>query len=473
MELIIGVVALCVGLFIGKIFLSSRKSNADISTENMKLKEQHLEMERESLNNALSKVESENKVLKEDIDRLRSEKESLTIQKHDQEKENVRLKEKNESLENREREVKESVKLYAEELLKTTASDFKKTQDETMEGIVSPLNKQLEDFKRKISDFEKDREDRERRNVESTTSLKTELERVLELNQQLSSDAQGLTKALKGDQKTQGDWGEMKLKKVLESSGLREQNEERAEGEFRWQPRVRSSIDPNKTQIPDCLIQLPDKKHLIIDSKVSLVAYNQFVNAESEQERASYLEKHVDSVRKHIKELSDKHYYSSKDVDSPELVFLFMGLEPALIDALRKDLTLYPYAWEKKIVLVSPSLLLAALKCVASVWMHERQKKNSQVIAEEAGKMYDKFVGFLDSFKDIGEKLDKAHESYGKACGQLKDGRGALIGRAKKIKKLGAPTNKQIGSEWEEDGLGEDDSLTGGPTVPVTQIHPK
>lgn len=451
------VFALVVGLVVGRLFFTPRSTSEKTESENKELKEQknqlqndnmelreqrgRLQTEKESLQESLKKIENEKRDLKEERDNLTSQNRSLTEEKHKQENINIQLTEENKSLKSRESEVKEHVKLYARELLETTASDFKKTQNETMEDIVSPLKEKLEKFQEKIESQEKDR-------IEQTTDLKKELEKVFEFSEKLSDNAENLTKALKGDQKAQGNWGEMILRKVLESSGLREGEE--------FVEQSAQKDEEGNMQRPDFLIQLPDKKHLIIDSKVSLVAYEKFINAENEQDQSSFLKEHISSIKRHIEDLAKKHYHSSDDVNSPEFVFLFMGSEPALIVASKEDKGLFAYAWEKKIILVSPSLLLSSLKCAASVWNHERQNKNTQTIAKEAGKLYDKFVGFLESLEGIGRNIDEAKASYVKATERLSTGGGNLIGKVKKIKKLGIQTKKEIGSQWNtEDSLDE------------------
>lgn len=353
--------------------------------------------------------------------------------------ENSRLKTENQYLKSREEEITNQIKVYANELLEKTAKSLSDSQNSRLESTIDPLNKALKEFKNKI-ELEKTEEVKER------TSLKLELKTLMDLNQVLATEAKELTLALKGDQKTQGTWGELKLRKVLEASGLVEGEEFIEQGEG-----LNLKDDEGKRQLPDVVVKLPDNKHIIIDSKISLLSYEKYVNSDTEGERERHLSDHIRSLKNHINLLSEKHYHANKTLSSPEFVFLFMGLEPALIVALQKDLSIATEAWNKNIILVTPSLMLASLKSVASVWKHEKQTKNAVEIAEKAGNLYDKFVLFFEELEEVEKKLDSTKDGYSKVLNHIRYGKGNLIKRVEDIKKLGAKAKKQINPKLIDD----------------------
>lgn len=414
---ITSILTLFVGLVVGRLFFNPK----NMIKENEKLQQKHNDLQDENI-------------------RLREEV--------------ARLEVRNKLLESRKSEIKKDFELYAQELLKRMGSDFNETQNQNMGNIVSPLKVELNSFKEEI----------EKRNQEiskQAKDLEIELKTQRELNQKIHSDAKDLTEALKGDSKKIGNWGEMTLRKILELSGL-------TKGEGFIEQEKQESAAEGKRQYVDFRINLQDNKHLIVDSKVSFVAYKKFVNAESEEDKSNFLKEHVKSVRERIKELSGKDYHASDAVNSPDFVFLFMSPEPALIEAMKKDPSLYQYAWEKNIVLMSPSLLMAALKSVNSMWVRERGRRNDKEIARQAGNLYDKFVAFLDSLKGIGISIEKAQKSYDDAEKRLSVGNDSLISRVKKIKELGVSTKKEIGPKWDaEDVL--DEPLNEGGKKELTQ----
>ena len=259
---------------------------------------------------------------------------------------------------------------------------------------------------------------------------------MLELNNTLNNQAQNLTNALKGDNKQQGNWGEMVLERILESSGLIKGEE--------YETQFSDTNSDNKRIQPDVLIKLPDSKHIIVDSKVSLVAYERFTNSEEETERDLALKNHVLSVKNHVKHLSEKNYQTGIGVNSPDFVLLFIPIESSFSAAIQGDEGLYNYAWDKKVVIVSPTTLLATLRTIASVWKHERQTKNAIEIADKAGRLYDKFKSFIDDMQKIDRGINATRTAYDDAFNKLKTGTGNLIRRAENIKELGAKTNKSI-----------------------------
>lgn len=295
--------------------------------------------------------------------------------------------------------------------------------------ILNPVKDSLIEFEKRINETYRS-ENRER------VELKTELTRLQELNQQLSSDATNLATALKGDNKSQGAWGEVILERVLERSGL-------TEGvEYKSQHTTRNA-EEDKIR-PDVIILLPDNKHLVVDSKVSLTAYSRFVNATNEPEREAALKAHIESIRSHVKLLSQKNYASATGLNSPEFVIIFTPIEAAFSAAIQSDPELFNFAWEKNIVITSPTTLLATLKAVSNIWLNERRNQNTQAIVVEAGRLFDKFESFLKSMKTVGEQLRKANEEHDAAMGKLATGKGNIISKMKLLQQLGAKTTKQL-----------------------------
>ena len=295
--------------------------------------------------------------------------------------------------------------------------------------ILNPLNEKIKDFGERVEKIYKSES-------EERITLKTEIKHLVELNKQISQEANNLAVALKGDNKKQGNWGEVMLEQLLERSGLSKGRE--------YDTQVTSSNTSGDIIKPDVIVYLPDKKHVIIDSKVSLVAYDAFVNAEDDESRLKYQKDHITSVKNHIKSLSEKDYHTSKDFDSPEFILLFIPIESSFSTAVQAGDDIFNYAWERKIVLVSPSTLFATLRTIASMWKQERQKNNVIKIADIGGKMYDQFVRFTEDMNDLNKNLQKAQESYDSAYKRLTTGNGNLVKAAEKMKALGAKANRTL-----------------------------
>ncbi len=315
----------------------------------------------------------------------------------------------------------------ANKLLEEKSIKFTEQNKNNLDAILNPLKERIKDFEEKVDKTYK-AESNER------VSLKTQIENLTQLNQQLNEGAANLTKALKGENKTQGNWGEMILEKILEYSGLTKGIE--------YETQVTYKNQSNERVIPDVIINLPDKKHLIIDAKVSLLAYNQIVNAASEEEAKQFKTAHIASIKNHIKNLSDKKYETLDALNAPDFVLLFLPIESSFAMAVQADNDLFEYAWERRIVLVSPSTLLATLRTIAATWKQEKQTKNALEIAKEAGNMLDKFTNFVGDLTEIGKQIDKSKQSYEEAYKKLATGKGNLINRAKRIQELGAKSDK-------------------------------
>ncbi len=340
-----------------------------------------------------------------------------------------RLSEQKSELEQLNKKFTTEFENLANRILEEKSQKFSDQNKTNLDIILNPFKERLKEFELKV-DHAYRTESAER------VTLKTEIKNLVELNKQISEEANNLATALKGDNKQQGNWGELVLEKVLERSGLQEGSE--------YKTQITSTnVDGDKIR-PDVVIFLPDEKHVIVDSKVSLVAYNACVNSINEEDRLKYLKLHIESLRSHIKLLSDKNYQTAAGFESPDFVLLFVPIESSFSLAVQGDAELFNFAWDRKIVIVSPSTLLATLRTIASIWKQERQTRNALQIAEEGGKLYDKFVAFYDDLKAVGKKMEDAKESYVDAMKKLYDGSGNLVKRAEKMKELGAKTTKQL-----------------------------
>lgn len=324
----------------------------------------------------------------------------------------------------------------ANKILEEKSIKFTAQNKENIDTVLTPLNEKLKSFEEKVqSTYEKGLAER--------TELKSQIIQLSELNQTLSKDAQNLTKALTYDNKAQGNWGEMILEKILSDSGLTEGEE--------YSKQFTTTNEAGKTVRPDYIIQLPDSKHIVVDSKVSLVAYNKYITPESEESKASALKEHLISVKNHIKFLSEKNYQTGSKLDSPDFVLLFMPIEASFSLAIQNDKELYEYAITRNIVIVSPTTLLATIKTIASIWKQEKQNRNTLEIASQAGALYDKFVGFLEDMEKIERGLSQAESAYQGALNKLQTGKGNLVRRTEKIKELGVSTSKQIPQKFLEE----------------------
>ncbi len=325
----------------------------------------------------------------------------------------------------------------ANKILEKNSEKFTAANQKNISDVLNPL-------KEKIQLFEKKVEDTYQKGIKDQTDLKAELKKLYDLNNRISEEANNLTKALKGDVKKQGNWGEVVLERILERSGLNE-------GQEGYQKQFSDTSDDGKRIQPDIVINLPDNKHIIVDSKVSLVAYERAVNAATDDERAAFIKDHLLSLKTHIKGLSEKHYQSAQKLNSPDFVLLFIPIEASFSIAVQEDQELFSYAWDMKVVIVSPSTLLATLRTISSIWQQENQTKNAIEIARQGGALYDKFVGFISDMEGIGKNIDSTRKSYDQAMNKLHEGSGNLIKRAENIRKLGAKATKELPKQVTED----------------------
>ena len=457
MNLLYLFIGLLIGFVLAFLFLKSKKNSNkdldefqkrinDLETEKL-LKEQDKTSLKERFEDKVSDLEKERENL---ISEIRTEREKVNAANMTIAKARAEFVSMNEKLSTQKAEMEEIQKKFSAEfenlankILEDKSKRFTEQNKTNLDIILNPLKEKITAFEKKVDDSYK-AESKER------TTLQAEIKHLVELNKQVSDDANNLAKALKGDNKKQGNWGEIILEKVLERSGLVKGQE--------YETQFSTNNEQGKRIQPDAVIFLPDNKHIIVDSKVSLIAYEAFVNAASDEEKDKYIKLHLESVRNHVKELSEKDYQTSADFNTPDFVLLFIPIESSFSVAVQADQEIFNYAWDRKIVIVSPSTLLATLRTIASVWKQERQTKNALDIARQSGNLYDKFVGFVEDLEKIGKSIDTSKSSYESAFNKLKTGSGNLIKRAEDIKKLGAKSTKNLPDKLIESDSEQEDT---------------
>lgn len=340
-----------------------------------------------------------------------------------------RLAEQKTELENIQERFTKEFENLANKIFDEKSQKFTEQNRSNLDDILKPLGERIKEFERKVNDVYLS-ETRER------ASLAEQLRNLHELNQQMTKEATNLTRALKGDSKTQGSWGEFILESILEKSGLVKDRE------YVVQATMRS--EDGRALRPDVIIKLPENKSMVIDSKVSLRAYEQFNSADSDSDREKFLNEHSLSVRNHIKRLSPKEYQNLYGLQSLDFVLMFVPIEPAFAAAIQRDQSIFYEAFDKNIIVVSPTTLLATLRTIASIWKQEKQNRYALDIAKHSGSLYDKFVMLVDDLKEVGNRMNQAQQSYEDAMKKLYTGRGNIVIQLEHIKKLGAQTNKSI-----------------------------
>ena len=432
--LLIFIVALATGIFIGKLIFSSRFLLEKTSLEEKliaaksqidHIKEQQL-ADRTNFENRLQLVNI-------DKENIRTEKDSLAIQlsKKEVDFENLweRNKEQKEEVEKLQYKFTKEFENLANKILEEKSNKFTQQNKENMNNILTPLQDKIQLFEKKVEDTHKE-------SIDYHAALRQQIIGLQEMNIQMSKETMNLTKALKGDSKTQGNWGELVLERVLEKSGLEKGREYEVQKGF-------TNEDGNRV-FPDVVINLPDGKKMIIDSKVSLTAYEKYINEEDDLYKTSYLKEHVNSIKRHVEQLGSKNYHDLYQIESPDFVLLFIPIEPAFAMALNEDASLYNRAFEQNIVIVTPATLLATLRTIDSMWTNQKQQENALEIARQAGALYDKFEGFVTDLLKIGKKIDESKSEYNGAMSKLVDGKGNLIVSVEKLKKMGAKAKKSL-----------------------------
>ncbi len=383
-----------------------------------------LESDNSALRQELSARQAETTDLIRETERLRAEADNTAERLTEQRKEITALHE----------ELNKEFRLLANEIFDDKSRRFAQLNEERLQTILDPLKENLNKFEKKI-DETYNQETREK------AALRKELEQIININRQMSDDAQKLTDALKGDKKMQGNWGEMQLEQILEKSGLEQGVHYTKQGAYQ--------NEEGERVIPDYVIHLPQGKNYIIDSKVSLVNYERFFNAEGDEQKAYYFNEMVRDIKKHIDGLSKKSYHTL--TNTPDFVFMYFAFESALFAALQREAGLFDYAFKRNIILVSTTTLLASLRTVSFIWTQEKQRQNITEIAKLGGQLYDKFVGFLENMTKVGKSLESAKDTYQDAMNQLiktnangSYNAGTIVGQAEALRRLGATPSKQI-----------------------------
>ena len=391
--------------------LAERQNQMNQTIADLKQNLSKIEVEREEIRN-------EKEILNQELARKNTEYENLQSQS---------LK-RDEELEQRQEQLRKDFELLATKILDEKTEKFTLQNKENIKNILNPLQEKIQVFEKKVEDTQKE-------SISMHSALKEQLLGLKDLNQQMSKEATNLTRALKGDSKMQGNWGELVLERVLEKSGLEKDREYFVQQSFK--------LDDGSRVLPDVVLHLPDNKRMIIDSKVSLTDYERLVNAEDD-DKALHLKAHVNSIKKHVDQLSDKNYQDLYDIESPDFVLMFIPIEPAFAIAVNDDNSLYNKAFEKNIVIVTPSTLLATLRTIDSMWNNEKQQQNAIEIARQAGALYDKFEGLMADLIGVGKKIDATKSDYNAAMNKLFEGKGNLINSVEKLKKMGAKAKKAL-----------------------------
>lgn len=418
---------------------------------NLAVAEQQVKSLHEEKNNALTMLKEEKNnaeaLLLNRINKLESDKtdlqEQLTTEKKRMSQAEESFKAQRDKLTEQRQFVEESQQRFKTEfenvanaILKQKTAEFTEVNKSNLDTLLNPLKENIKAFEDKVEKvYQTEAAER--------NTLKGTLEQMMLMNKTMSIETQNLTKALKGDNKKQGNWGEMVLDRLLEGSGL-------IEGTNYVKQKSFTHEEGGRYQ-PDVLINLPGEKHVVIDAKVSLIAYERLVNNEIDEDKDSLTKLHVASIKTHISGLSNKNYHDLYGINTPEFVLLFVPIESSFAIAIQYDQELFEFAWNKRVVIVTPSTLLATLKTVASMWKQEQQTKNAIDIATKAGQLYDKFVGFIADLDKIGEHIDRSQKLYIDAKSKLSTGSGNIIGRVENLKKLGAKATKAIDSKFLEE----------------------
>ena len=428
--LLIAIIFALIGLFIGKLLsrLNFEKEKTALEKEKSTLEERLvlLQQSKETSENNFIASQKELKNNQQEKEKLISEKSTLISELKSVE---LKLDENKGEVEKLNEKFTKEFENLANKILDEKSSKFTAQNKENIKNILSPLQEKIKGFEDKVEKTHKE-------SIDYHAALRQQILGLKELNQQMSKETLNLTKALKGDNKMQGNWGELVLERVLEKSGLEKDREYFVQQSF--------TSEEGKRVLPDVVIHLPDNKKMIVDSKVSLVAYEQYINEEDETLKERFLKEHVASLKRHIEQLSDKKYEDIYKIESPDFVLLFIPIEPAFAVALNSDTYLYNKAFEKNIVIVTPSTLLATLRTIDTMWNNEKQQKNALEIARQAGGLYDKFHGLLADLIGVGKKIDASKTDYNAAMNKLFEGKGNLITSVEKLKKMGAKAKKAL-----------------------------
>jgi len=417
------IIALAIGIFLGKIIFSANAKSDKAGLE-------------EKLNGLLQQIEQFKSQLNQTVqerETIRTEKESLAIQlsKKETDFDNLweRNKEQKEEVEKLQEKFTKEFENLANKILEEKTNKFTEQNKENLKNILTPLQDKIQLFEKKVEDTHKE-------SIDYHAALRQQILGLREMNEQMSKETLNLTKALKGDSKMQGNWGELILERVLEKSGLEKGREYEVQQSF--------VTEEGNRVFPDVVINLPDGKKMVVDSKVTLTAYERYINEEDDDAKIQHLKEHIISLKRHVDQLSEKNYHDLYQMESPDFVLLFIPIESAFALALNEDTSLYNKAFEKNIVIVTPSTLLATLRTIDSMWTNQKQQENAIEIARQAGALYDKFEGFVADLVKVGIKIKDSKIEYDNAMSKLVDGSGNLINRVENLKKMGAKAKKAL-----------------------------
>ena len=428
------VVALFIGIYVGRMLSASKfQSEKAISEERLNAINGQLQMQKEQFENEKNNLQKQLQLSITEKENIRTEKDSLAIQlsKKEVDFENLweRHKEQKSEINELQEKFTKEFENLANKILEEKSAKFTEQNTVNMKSILTPLQDKILVFEQKVEQTHKE-------SIDYHAALRQQIIGLSEMNAQMSKETLNLTKALKGDSKMQGNWGELVLERVLEKSGLEKGREYEVQQSF-------TNAEGNRV-LPDVVINLPDGKKMIVDSKVSLSAYEKWVNEESELLKIEFLKEHVISIKRHVEQLGSKNYHDLYHMESPDFVLLFIPMEPAFAIALNEDPSLYTKAFDRNIVIVTPSTLLATLRTIDSMWTNQKQQENALEIARQAGALYDKFEGFVSDLVRIGNKIKDTKTEYESAMNKLVDGKGNLISSVERLKKMGAKAKKAL-----------------------------
>ncbi|HMN23574.1 MAG TPA: DNA recombination protein RmuC [Ignavibacteriaceae bacterium] len=433
MEIIYLIIGLVIGFVIAFLFFITKKTIPIEEANKLNELINSLKVEAGSLSKHINLLEDDKLSLQSDLKSEREKSEKLNAEnsslKSDFTNLQTKLAEQKGEVEKLQDKFTTEFENLANKIFEEKGNKFSEQNKEKLSEILNPLKEKISDFERKVDETNKE-------NIKGNASLKEQLQSLKEMNQQITQEAKNLTTALKGQSKTQGNWGEFILESILEKSGLVKGRE--------YVVQESITAESGRRFQPDVIINLPENKSIIIDSKVSLIGYEKFISEEDEHQKQLGLREHINSIRAHIKNLSGKNYQNLYQIESLDFVLMFMPIEPAFAYAVQNDPSIFTDAFEQNIVIVSPSTLLATLRTISSIWRQENQNKNAMEIARQAGTLYDKFVNFYNDLLDVGKRLDSAKDSYENAMKKIHDGRGNLISGVEKMKQLGAKASKSL-----------------------------
>lgn len=433
-SVLLPILALGAGILIGQMIYSAKAHGEKAATDeklNAALAQMQLIREQQTTDRAT--FEKQLTQVSKDLETVRAERESLAVRLAQKESAFENLWEKNieqkkEVGQLQEKFTKEFENL-ANKIMEEKSSKFTEQNKENLRNILTPLQEKIQNFEKKVEDTHKE-------SINYNAALREQILNIRLMNETMTRETMNLTKALKGDSKLQGNWGELVLERVLEKSGLEKGREYEVQQSF--------VTEEGNRVFPDVVINLPDGKKMIVDSKVSLTCYERYCNEEDDALKVGHLKDHVASIRRHVEQLGEKNYHDLYKMESPDFVLLFIPIEPAFALALNDDPQLYNKAFEKNIVIVTPSTLLATLRTIDSMWTNQKQQANAVEIARQAGALYDKFEGFMNDLIIIGKKMDEGKKAYEDSMKKLYTGNGNLIVSVEKLKKMGAKAKKSL-----------------------------